>query len=80
MLAMMTRALLNIMAATTSSSYVATHTSLGKTLMPFALTHGYTNAFEAGAAMLALDAVVVVFTIRVGKDSLVEANEIAHFG
>ncbi|OIQ79995.1 putative MFS-type transporter EfpA [mine drainage metagenome] len=73
-------ALLNTVAATATSSYAAAHTSMGKMLMPFALTHGYTNAFKAGAAMLALAAVVIFFTIRVGKDSLVERDEIAHFG
>jgi hypothetical protein len=48
--------------------------------MPFALTHGYTNAFKAGAGMLGLAAVVIFFTIKVGKDSLVETEDVAHVG
>ncbi len=73
-------ALLNTIAATATSSYAVGHTSLGKMLMPFALTHGYTNAFKAGAALLALAGGVIFFSIRVGKESLVEADEIAHLG
>jgi EmrB/QacA subfamily drug resistance transporter len=73
-------ALLNTVAATATTGYAATHASLGKMLVPFALTHGYTNAFKAGAGMLALAAVVIFFTIKVGKESLVETEEIAHVG
>jgi EmrB/QacA subfamily drug resistance transporter len=73
-------ALLNTVAATATAGYAATHASLGKMLMPFALTHGYTNAFKAGAGMLGLAAVVIFFTIKVGKESLVETEEIAHVG
>jgi len=73
-------ALLNTVAATATSSYAASHTSLGKMLMPTALTYGYARAFMAGAGLLAIAAVVVFFSIRVGKESLVEADEIAHFG
>ena len=72
-------ALLNTIAATATSSYAVGHTSLGKMLMPTALTYGYARAFMAGAGLLAIAAVVVFFTIRVGKESLVEADEIAHF-
>ena len=73
-------ALLNTVAATASAGYAASHASLGKMLMPTALTYGYTRAFIAGAGLLAVAAVVVFFTIRVGKDSLVETEEVAHIG
>ncbi len=73
-------ALLNTVAATATAGYAASHASLGKMLMPTALTYGYTRAFIAGAGLLAVAAVVVFFTIRVGKDSLVETEEVAHIG
>jgi len=73
-------ALLNTVAATATTGYAASHASLGKMLMPTALTYGYTRAFVAGAALLALAAIVVFFTIRVGKDSLVETEEVAPIG
>ena len=73
-------ALLNTVAATATAGYAASHASLGKMLMPTALTYGYTRAFIAGAGLLAVAAIVVFFTIRVGKDSLVETEEAALIG
>jgi len=73
-------ALLNTVAATATAGYAAGHASLGKMLMPTALTYGYTRAFIAGAGLLAVAAIVVFFTIRVGKDSLVETEEAALIG
>ena len=73
-------ALLNTVAATATAGYAASHASLGKMLVPTALTYGYTRAFIAGAGLLAVAAVVVFFTIRVGKDSLVETEEVALIG
>jgi len=67
-------ALLNTVAATATTSYAVSHASLGKMAMPFAMTYGFTRAFYAGAGLLAVAAVVVFFTIRIGKESLVETE------
>ncbi len=67
-------ALLNTIAATATTSYAISHASLGKMTMPFAMTYGFTRAFYAGAGLLVLAAIVVFFTIRIGKESLVETE------
>lgn len=70
-------ALLNTVAATATSDYAVSHVLLGKMLVPTALTYGFTRAFIAGAGLLAIAAVVVFFAIRIGKESLIEREEIA---
>ena len=67
-------ALLNTVAATATTTFAAANTSLGKALMPAAMTHGYTVAFKVSAALLFTGALVLFFFINVGKDSLVEVE------
>jgi hypothetical protein len=67
-------ALLNTVAATATTTYAAANAQLGEKLMPFAMTHGFTVAFQVSAALLFVGAVVLFFFINVGKDSLVETE------
>ena len=67
-------ALLNTVAATATTTFAAAHTELGKAVMPFAMTHGFTVAFKFSAALLFTGALVLFFFINVGKDSLVETE------
>ena len=72
-------ALLNTVAATATTTYAAANGQLGEKLMPFAMTHGFTVAFQVSAALLFVGAIVLFFFINVGKDSLVETEGvIAH--
>jgi EmrB/QacA subfamily drug resistance transporter len=72
-------ALLNTVAATATTTYAAANSQLGEKLMPFAMTHGFTVAFKFSAALLFVGAIVLIFFINVGKDSLVETEGvIAH--
>jgi len=72
-------ALLNTVAATATTTYAAAHTSLGKMVQPFAMTHGFTVAFKFSAALLFTGAVVLFFFINIGKEALVETEGvIAH--
>jgi MFS family permease len=67
-------ALLNTIAATASTSFIATHQSLGKRVMPFGLVHGFTQSFKVGAIFLFAGAVVLFFFINIGKDAVVETE------
>lgn len=67
-------ALLNTIAATATTAYIVLHGGNGKTAQFAALTHGYTQSFKVGAALLLASAVVLAFTIRIGKESLVEED------
>ncbi|MEI9907588.1 MAG: hypothetical protein WDO06_06585 [Actinomycetota bacterium] len=67
-------ALLNTIAATATASYIVLHGGATKVAQYAALTHGYTQSFKVGAAFLALGVVVIFFTIKIGKDSLVETE------
>jgi EmrB/QacA subfamily drug resistance transporter len=67
-------ALLNTVAATATTTYATAHTELGKAVMPFAMTHGFTVAFKVSAALLFAGAVVLFFFINIGKESLVETE------
>jgi len=60
-------ALLNTVAVTASTSFAASHTSLGKALPAFAAVHGFSTAFRFGAIFLAVAAVIIALTINVGK-------------
>jgi EmrB/QacA subfamily drug resistance transporter len=68
-------ALLNTIAATATASYIVTHGGKGKVAQYAALTHGYTASFRVGAVFLIIGALVVAFTINIGKESLVETDE-----
>jgi EmrB/QacA subfamily drug resistance transporter len=65
-------ALLNTIAATATASYLVLHGGGSKHAQFWALTHGYTESFKVGAGLLLVGAVVLAFTIRIGKESLVE--------
>jgi EmrB/QacA subfamily drug resistance transporter len=67
-------ALLNTVAATATTTYAAANSQLGERLMPFAITHGFTVAFQFSAVLLFIGAVILFFFINVGKDSLVETE------
>jgi len=67
-------ALLNTIAATATASYIALHGGGSKTAQFAALTHGYTQSFRFGAVLLIAGAIVLAFTIRIGKESLVETD------
>ena len=67
-------ALLNTIAATSAANYLINNPGLGDKANTFALTHGYTASFKAGAAMLIVGAIVMMIFIKVGKESLVEKD------
>ena len=67
-------ALLNTIAATATTSYIAANSALGERLPDFAMTHGFVVAFKYSAALLFVGAIVLYFFINVGKDSLVETE------
>lgn len=67
-------ALLNTIAATSAANYLINNPGLGEKAQVFALTHGYTASFKAGAAMLIVAAIVMMVFIKVGKESLVEKD------
>ena len=67
-------ALLNTIAATATASYIVLHGGGSKKAQFWALTHGYTQSFKVGAGLLLVGAVVLAFTIRIGKESLIEED------
>jgi hypothetical protein len=67
-------ALLNTIAATATTSYIAANGALGERLPDFAMTHGFVVAFKYSAALLFVGAIVLYFFINVGKDSLIETE------
>ncbi|CAB4770959.1 unannotated protein [freshwater metagenome] len=67
-------ALLNTVAATATTTYIATHKTMGKSLQPFAMTHGFTTAFTVSAGLLFVGAIVLAFFINIGKEAVVETE------
>jgi EmrB/QacA subfamily drug resistance transporter len=67
-------ALLNTVAISSASTYAKSHTQLRAQVQVFAQVHGFSTTFIYGAGFLLLAAIVIAFTINVGKDSLVEAE------
>ena len=67
-------ALLNTIAATATTSYIAANGALGDKLQPFAMTHGFVVAFKYSAGLLFVAAVVLFFFINIGKEALVETE------
>ncbi len=67
-------ALLNTVAISSATTYAKSHTQLGAKVQVFAQVHGFSTTFIYGAGFLLLAAIVIAFTINVGKDSLVEAE------
>jgi len=68
-------ALMNTVAVTATSAYLAANAAQGQLAMPAALTEGFTHGFYVGAALLLTAAVVVFFMIRVGADAAAEEDE-----
>ena len=77
-------ALMNTVAVTATSAYLATNAALGDAALPDALTAGYTRAFMVGGILLLIAAVVVLVMIRIGPSAAAEEDEDApaavHFG
>ena len=77
-------ALMNTVAVTATSAYLATNAALGDAALPSALTEGYTQAFMVGGVLLLVAAVVVLVMIRIGPSAAAEEDEDApvavHFG
>ena len=67
-------ALLNTIAATSAANYLINNPDLGDNAQVFALTHGYTASFKAGAAMLMVGAFVIMVFMKIGKESLVKKD------
>jgi EmrB/QacA subfamily drug resistance transporter len=68
-------ALLNTIAATATAAYITAHGGHGKVAQYAALTHGYTETFKVGGGFLILGVIVIAFTIKIGKESLVEPED-----
>ena len=77
-------ALMNTVAVTATSGYLAANAVLGDAALPDALTEGYTRAFMVGGILLLAAAVVVMVLIRIGPSAAAEDDaEVAapaHFG
>ena len=69
-------ALLNTVATTATASYATAHSSLGKLVHQFAMTHGFTVAFKFSAGLLFIGAIVLFFFINIGKEAVVEHEEV----
>ena len=67
-------ALLNTIAATATTNYIKTNTSLGAKVQPFGMVHGFSVAFQVGALMLLIGAIVLIAFINIGKDAVVESE------
>ena len=68
-------AVMNTVAVTATSSYLAANAALGDAALPAALTHGYTRGFALGGALLLVAAVVVLLLIRIGPAAAAEDDE-----
>ena len=68
-------ALMNTVAVTATSAYLAANESLGDAALPAALTHGYTKGFLLGAILLLIAAVVVLVMIRIGPSAAAEEDD-----
>ena len=69
-------ALLNTVAATAATSYMASNPDKAQT---FGITHGFTVAFTVSSVLLLVGAVVLFFFINIGKEAVVETEgAIAH--
>ena len=69
-------ALLNTVAATATATYATANSSLGENVQAFAMTHGFTVAFKFSAALLFIGAIVLFFFINIGKDAVVETEDV----
>jgi predicted MFS family arabinose efflux permease len=67
-------ALLNTIAATATTSYIAAHKEMGAAAQAFGLTHGFSTSFKFGAGLLFAGALVLALFINIGKDAVVETE------
>ena len=67
-------ALLNTVAATATTTYIASHGSMGDHVQPFGITHGFTVAFTFSALLLFAGAGVLALFINIGKEAVVETE------
>ena len=65
-------ALLNTVAATATTKYIAANQAMGAMAVPNGLVHGFTQSFRVGAIFLIIGALVLAIAINVGKDAIVE--------
>lgn len=65
-------ALLNTVAATATSNYIAAHSQMGKSVQVYGMVHGFTVAFQVGAILLLVGALILLTFVNVGKDAVVE--------
>ena len=65
-------ALLNTVAATAATNYIASHQSMGQAAQIAGMVHGYTSAFKVGASLLLVGALLVALFINIGKEAVVE--------
>jgi hypothetical protein len=70
-------ALLNTVAATAATNYIANNQDLGDKVQTFGITHGFTVAFTVSAGLLFAGAIVLFFFINIGKESLVETEGVS---
>jgi EmrB/QacA subfamily drug resistance transporter len=71
-------ALLSTVSTTAAASYITVNaiTQDDKLGGLYAMTHGFTTAFKFSAALLFIGAIVLFFFINIGKESLVENDEV----
>jgi len=65
-------ALLNTVATTATTNYIAANQKLGELALPNGLVHGYVQSFRVGALFLVVGAIVLALAINVGKEAVVE--------
>ncbi len=70
-------ALMNTVAVTATSAFLAANTALGEAGMPAALTHGYTRGFVLGGVLMLTAAVVVLALIRIGPSAAADEEDAA---
>ncbi|MGB7983236.1 MAG: MFS transporter [Candidatus Nanopelagicales bacterium] len=76
-------AIMNTVAVTATSGFLAANASLADAALPEALTQGYTRAFTLGGVLLLTAAVVVLALIRIGPAAAAEDDDApaaVHFG
>ena len=67
-------ALLNTVAATATTNFIASNQKLGEAVQVFGLVHGFDAAFKVGAGLLVAGAVILFLFINIGKEAVVETE------
>jgi EmrB/QacA subfamily drug resistance transporter len=68
-------AVMNTVAVTATSAYLAANAAMGEAALPAALTHGYTRGFLLGGTLLLVAAVVVLVLVRIGPSAVADEEE-----